>query len=418
MRNKIAKKIFGGWAKGLMFLALGVMLVSCSEDQEDNPIKASYTNLAPPVISSVVPDNPNVIYAGVGIVTLNGSNFSPNKDENWVYFNNTLGTCVSASTDGTWIKVRTANVVGDSIRVRATISNKSDKFSNLVSMKLSRTAVLQGLGGAGATRIPLYACVDANNNPFVFLSETGNNYVVSYDQSGNVLNTIKVGGKILNAIRVKSDGNVYGTCASLTSFMTLEGAKLGYNTRMTGTKPGDFDFDANGIAWIGDLAAGKVYRVDPVAKTFTTYSVAGYDNGFTAVKVNSGKLYLAGLSAGSAKISAIDLNSISGTSFAPTQVYSLAALFTGSVAVNVKSMSFATDGSMFVSTDDATGMVYVAPDGTSGLYYQSLIAEGVFAGPILSAVWGNGDALYMVKGTKDNTNALVLLHMDNKIGMH
>jgi len=97
---------------------LMVLSLSCKDNQYPESIWDPNEQSAPtPVVTSVLPQDST--YAGVGVVTITGENFSPNAEENIVYFSGVPGTILEASAKE--LKVQTPVVISDSVVIKVAV---------------------------------------------------------------------------------------------------------------------------------------------------------------------------------------------------------------------------------------------------------------------------------------------------------
>ncbi|MDQ7053705.1 MAG: IPT/TIG domain-containing protein [candidate division KSB1 bacterium] len=83
-----------------------------------------------PVITGVEP--PGGTFAGIGIVTLIGENFSSEPAENHVYFDGVKGEILSATP--TAVQVKAPNLTGDSVRIKLR-GGRCDPVCRVVSVQ-------------------------------------------------------------------------------------------------------------------------------------------------------------------------------------------------------------------------------------------------------------------------------------------
>src|SRR5574340_271576 len=88
----------------IIVVALAAIICSCNQDAAPSLYEPEPKGSAP-VLSSVLPANEAL--AGVSEVIINGSNFSSNPEENFVYFGTMQATVLQASSTSLVVKAPT-----------------------------------------------------------------------------------------------------------------------------------------------------------------------------------------------------------------------------------------------------------------------------------------------------------------------
>ena len=101
----------------LFLVSLGGLFTGCEPDNPSGIYDPDEDGRPAPEITSVEPAEGT--FAGIGIVTIRGQNFSNVGGENLVYFNDQAGDVLSASSD--MLSVRVPDVVDDSTRIKVAV---------------------------------------------------------------------------------------------------------------------------------------------------------------------------------------------------------------------------------------------------------------------------------------------------------
>nr|MBC8180781.1 IPT/TIG domain-containing protein [candidate division KSB1 bacterium] len=101
----------------LMTSAAIAFFIGCEADNPASIYDSNKEGDATPVLTKLLPEESTL--AGIGEITLQGSNFSTIPENNLVYFDKTLTTVVSASESQ--ITVKSPNILGDTIAVKIAV---------------------------------------------------------------------------------------------------------------------------------------------------------------------------------------------------------------------------------------------------------------------------------------------------------
>ena len=377
----------------MILLGFGLipLFFGCSED----PAPSLYDLVTPagavPTINSITSSTPTAL-AGFSTLTINGSNFSPNANENIVFFNGVKGTVLSSTT--TKIDVKSpANIFGDSIKVRVTVF-KNENISNTFIFPI-----------ASAISIPYAFDPKVGDVPWAVTAFNNGDLLVSMDGKG----IKKVSGGVIsdfipkgaesywNTIKVTSNGDVY-------SARNLRGVwKLTQNTAPpvapwavtpTGTRVWDFDWDQNLNVW----AIGNNNVIIKIKPDLTT-STYNFTANLRTVRVFGGYLYVAGVQNNLEKVWRFVIDS-NGNLGAEEEVINLSSLYPATV---INTMTFSADGMLYLGTNKKTNPILeVKPDRTVSEFYPGIIP----ATEVLSFYWPQGQFLYFIRkaeGTLDQT---------------
>ena len=382
----------------LLLLTLGVvvaLVAGCENKYPPSIWQPEYKGRPDPVITAVEP--PDGSFAGIGHVKLIGKNFSPNKEENHVYFNGTEATVLSASE--TELVVLAPNLPADSIRIKVRVVGAL-LFGEYFPYRLESAVVEYG-----------------------DFTEYDDAYGIACDKSENLY--VSLAGKKI--IKVAPDGTQerYGTTLVDKASNMKMGPDgylyyvniLSYVFRVSpqGTDelfaslPGgafDLDFDSLGNIYCGG-SGGALYRVKPDK---SVESVADYSDIYIrSVRVYNGYVYVGGKDNNTGG-QAIWRNKLS----AQGQLGQRELYFDWSsnlgAGSDVLSMTFAEDGDLYVGTNAPEAIVVVHPDKTFEPLYPGVLEPETYA-----MSWGNDVYLYVNRRSDDPKKKRILrINMQKK----
>jgi hypothetical protein len=316
-------------------------------------------------------------------VIVQGTNFSSVLAENSVFFNASPAALLSATT--TQIILKAPMVANDSIGVRVVVAG-SIQFSNTSLYKLTAGVI-----------------------PWGSLLATETSTAVGTDAAGNLLSGFSLNAIEAGIIKCTPTG-VRSTYALATSGVALwTSLKMGpggylyaarnfravYRFAPGGGSAGtvwlafpvgiaiaDIDFDQSGNLWGGGNNS-NIYRVDQ-NKTITTFPFVGY---VRCVRVFNGYLYF------SAKTDAgerIWRAQISSTSLGTPEVYfDFGAAYPANVPLSI---TFSSDGTLYVGTDSQDGLLVVNSNKTVSAPFGAY--KAMFGTGLAYLAWGSADDLY------------------------
>jgi hypothetical protein len=244
-----------------------VLYFGCSQDPEPSLYNLVTPAGVVPTITSIS-SNTSKPLAGFSILTINGSNFSSNVEENSVFFNGVKGTVLSAAVNK--IEVRPpASVFGDSVKVRVTVQ-KNENISNTFIYQIINPIDFPFPFDPKVGDIPWAVTVFNNGDLLVSLDGKG----IKRISAGVMSDYIPKGAESYwNTIKVVPNGNIYAArnlrgIWRLTQNTTPSTAPWAITP--TGTRVWDFDWDQNQNLW----AVGNnnvIIKVKPDL-TLTTYN--------------------------------------------------------------------------------------------------------------------------------------------------
>ncbi len=353
-------------------------------------------------------DADSVVFAGVGIIYVNGQNFSAVPTNNRIFFSGEPGTVLEASESQ--LKVRVPNVIGDSIKIQLSVAGALE-FADYNG----KDYVFPFQAKNAAKK---YKTIDA------FIDASG----LAVDADGNVyvLTTAK---KILKLADPDSDAVEYGTATFITTpCMRMGPDSMLYLTRGTtsiyrtpsgggkalkfasaGSKVSYFDFDQN----LNLFAGGKGGAIEVVHQDKTKLTVADYtDYIITSLRVYDGYVYVA------AQYEGTDSTAIQAGIW-KNQILDN----TGNVGPNQLVIDWAgmvgADGPKILSfTFDANGEMYIGQDKDNAIY---LLNKGeyfypeILTAPATQITWGNGKYFYINRHDNTDGNLRAIIRVETTI---
>ncbi|NOG45240.1 MAG: IPT/TIG domain-containing protein [Calditrichaeota bacterium] len=393
----------------VLFVLFSFIVFSCEEKQDNEVWPPNYSAEEPrPVITKIYPDPATsdqnaVSFAGVGIVYIEGQNFSSTVNGNRVHFDGKLGETLEAST--TLLKVRMSNVWGDSVKVHVNSAgailyadyNGQHYYSPFRAKNAVPTyfAIDQDIDVSGLA-------VDANENVYVLTLEK-KILKISHPDSP----AVEYGDAIFivtPCMRIGPDSLIYMTRGTKSLYTVAEGGKtkklISYNNNVA-----QIDFDENKNLFAG--GKGETLEVlknsDGTDETVAEYP--GYT--ITALRVYDGYVYAAmkynrlpGVDIdydSTAVLEEIWRNQILDVdgNLGPNEHVFNWSGFVGENGPEILSLTFDESGEMYIgqSRDEAIYML------NAGTYFYPQILDA----PVTSLTWGNGNFLYINKHSDDPT---------------
>jgi hypothetical protein len=338
-----------------------------------------------PAITSVEPDS---AYAGIGEVTIKGDSFAVSVDSNHVYFDGIEATILSATA--TQLTVLAPNVPGDSLRIKLRIDGAL-LYDEYYPYKLTRAAIEYG-GFSDVDDAWGIAC-DKDENLYVSLA---GKKIVKVTPDGEQQDYANTSFDKASGMKMGPEGYIY--YVNLLSFMfrVLPGGgpiDATPDDELFAMLPGgttDLDFGPSGNIYCGGSGAA-IYRVKPDK---SKEKAADYKSiSIKTVRVFNGYVYVGGDSSGHQCIWRNQI--ISADSLGPKEIYFDWSNEIGPTS-KVLSITFATDGDMYVGTDATEAIIIVHPDGSNEALYPGVLEPESYA-----LCWGNGQYLYVNRQSTD-----------------
>ncbi len=398
-------------AQPVTAVLVSATLILCSLGCNKEPPPSLYDpnlgNAPPPVITSVVPADSAL--AGVTVVTITGSNFSPTKENNLVFFNALLGTVQQASA--TQLLVKAPLLIADSVGLKVAVQGV-ELFSNAVLYKL--VAAVKEFGViSGTVEEPFGITCDTAGNVYVsLLSSTGvglgvkkfapdgsrTDYSPPFSSSVNKWTAMKLGpgGYLYAAANRNALFRIPPGGGSAAPWASVAGAGVSFLY--------DFDFDPQGNIWGGGDNA-SIVRIAP------DRSVRGFpfSGNVYGVRYFQNHLYLATKNDTIWNIWRARV--FSADSVGARELYFNFSARFGSVA-GAYALTFAADGDMFVGTDSLAGsLVVVHSDRSAEPFYP-----GLFKGRNQGLAYGKGVEMYLSQSGNSNAEKRIIYVNTQKLG--
>ncbi len=375
---------------GLLLLAF--ILTGCNQDLPDKLYDPDADKGATPVLTALFPEDQTL--AGVGEMTITGQNFSPVASENYVYFDGSQATVVSATP--TELQIIAPDIVGDSLAVKVAVF-RVELFSNSLIYKLIPAVLEFGtIEEPGADTQEAFAvAVDAAENIYVQTKAKKIKKIAPDGSSSDFSSTTYVTAR---SMKMGQGGLLYAAAAAgrvrkIVTY-TAEGSESLFTT--FSAAPEDFDFDAAGDLLVA--VGSDIYRVKPdKSKTL----IGSFPAKLKAVRLFNGLLYAMQIAdgSGSQKIWTAKATETTLENITETFDSANAAWLAGA---DILTMAFAEDGTMLFGTDNVdNGMFRLNTDGSGAALYANLIAA-----EIRSLSWGNGTVFYALRHLEGATKVL------------
>ncbi|MDZ7294046.1 MAG: IPT/TIG domain-containing protein [candidate division KSB1 bacterium] len=342
-----------------------------------------------PIITSLEPADSAL--AGLVTVTVNGQNFSPIAQNNFVYFGKTRVPTLEASP--VRLVVKSPNVVADAIPVKVAVLGALS-FSNVVNYKLVRGVFT--IGGYGEFDEPYVVECDRDENVFVVL---GSRNVEKITPAGEKQVYGTVPFSLPSGIKMGPGGYLYVGRRSTSFYRIPPGGGAAVKWITAPGRIDDFDFASDGTMYAG----GKgdfLYNIKPDG---SAAAVADYPNTYIrAVRVFEDYVYIGGRDDATGR-HYVWRNRINpdGT-LAPKEVY----FDWGSridTTSEVQAITFAQDGDLYIGTNAPQAVVVVHRDGSFEPLYP-----GVLEPASNYLAWGNSNFLYICRRSEDPKKKAVL----------
>jgi hypothetical protein len=244
--------------------------------------------------------------------------------------------------------------------------------------------------------------VDLSNNVYACIADDKgvNKGIVKYDPTTKKYVTFasaSVSLKSWTAMKFSADGSLYvvgperriavvsPTGGAVTSFVTLN-ASEGVTTF------NDFDFDSQKNIWVGGVVTtNKIYSASP-SKVVTAFPFTGEVH---AMRVFNGYLYIAVNRNNVEQIVKMKINS--NTSLGSEEKVSEVG-DKAPAGTKISSLTFASDGYMYVGLTKAPGILLVSPNGLSyENYYPNVLQPSSIYGKYSGFSWDSNTFLYAVQ---------------------
>ncbi|MDP3581808.1 MAG: IPT/TIG domain-containing protein [Ignavibacteria bacterium] len=361
----------------VLIIASTALLSSCNQEAAPSLYQIEDKG-ATPAITSILPDKEAL--AGVTEITINGSNFSSLKENNFVYFGTAKATVLQASASQLVVKApaKIANDLDTKIAVQGI-----ENFSNVVKYNLLEAVGIY-FAFTKAIDVPMTVATDKNENVYIYLKDKG---IKKITTDGKISDYAPKGAEsFFFDMKFGPNNILYGT-RNLRAVFQIEEGKAGatYVTFPTGTAIVAIDFDANKNMWAAG-SGGSLFSVTP-AKVVTAFAI---DYSVSAVRVYNGYVYVAGKKDVEEAIYRYKINS--ETSLGNKEKYFDIGAKYGLGKVNVGALAFSDVGDLILGTDQANALIVINSAGNASDLYTGLISPSV-----RSIAWGTKKNLFYIR---------------------
>jgi len=361
--------------------------IGCENDYPDSLFDPNYKGNPTPIISKVTP--PDVGYAAVEEVIIEGQNFSPIPEDNYVYFGKYKVSVKTANT--TKLVVTAPNVQSDSLGIKVAVKG-AIQYSNIIKYKLLPAFI--EFGDYTKLDDPYGIESDVNGNLYVALSLGTTGKIEKITPTGVKSDYGTFTFSIANSLKFGPDGGLY-----LTRLIPIiyrippgGGAATTYVTLPSSGRAQDIDFDKDGNMW----AVGNnqfVYKIKS-DKSIKTYPFVANLKG---VKIFNDYLYVVGKDPdGKEKVWRAQIKS--NDELGSFEVY---FDFASKYSSASYSIAIANDGTIYIGTDGADNETIIAinTDKSSAPLYSGFLKSKSY---YLS--WGSSSSLKYLFVSRRNDN--------------
>ncbi|TVQ14395.1 MAG: hypothetical protein EA364_04545 [Balneolaceae bacterium] len=387
---------------GLMLMS-GILLTvgSCDVPSDNSLFDPDYQGNPDPVITGISPEGSWL--AGVDAMVIEGQNFSPLVEENFIYFGNARARLYTASP--TRLEFRPPNSPGVDKEVRVAVLG-AEKFSNSMMYTLLPPAVT--VAGLRDSDEPYGATMDADGNLYF-----------SNIASGSIEGIQKITPQGVRSqfapaqtwfyIRVKigPDGALYLSRGGIIPFIYRvppEGGTPAIYAR-PGLRVEDFDFDPEGYFWAGGGNQGTnnnaIVRIGPDGTGFTRFT---FDADVKAIRYFDNSLYVGAVQGETKGVWRFPVNA-DNTLGEGQLIQDMTSILTGTR--EIRALNLLSNGDLLIGTSISTDPIYIRTvDGEFGLFYDGILRQGVLN---FSWVHGTQNMLVTLAGAGDQNQRIVRL---------
>lgn len=379
-------------------LLFAILFIGCEEDSPGSLFDPDDGGNPAPQITAV--DPPDGSLAGVGIITITGTNFSSTAHHNIVYIGTRAARILEASQ--TQLVIQAPNEVGDGLRLRVSVAG-AIAFSNAIAYSLEPAVEMHGTLADAQT--PWAIAADVDGNVYVSISRGGGSDGVQKVKADGTLE------EYVPARIPRYDGMKFGPEGYLYLVRNLRliarvppggGAEENWLPLRVGTRFVDLDFDENGYLWaVGNNDA--IFSVNVNDKSVEEFP---FEADIRSVRYFGGHLYVSALKEIEAGIkSGIWRFPVDGTGNLgePEMYFAFSEQYPGNNPIAL-AITFSADGYLYIGTDGPDGIIVVNPGGNAWepLYPGLISPTGmVFA-------WGDGPNLYYTRGEIGNSKQALI----------
>ncbi len=361
------------------------MLFGCKNETTPSLFDPNYKGLPQPVIDSITP--PGIALAAAQPLTVYGKNFSTTASYNLIYFNGVAGTVVSATT--------TQLVVASPVDTGAVAIKISVRGAPLFSTEFPYrlTTAIEAFGNFTPPTNGVAAVTpdSAGNIYFDLLATSSDNGIYIFTPNGTRAQFAPKtsGTSSWSSLKIGPDKYLYAAkgARALYRFTPTGGAAAALWVSVPNSNPpntfSDIDFDLNKNLWTG--AASGLYCFKPDK----SFKITTFSSSVHAVRVFNGYLYFSALKDSSEKVFRATIN---GDTLGTIEEYFNISSAVGS-GLTGQSMTFSSDGYLYIGTQAPFGLIVVAPNGSFTTPYSAYAT--MFGTQCNSICWGDGDKLYV-----------------------
>ncbi|MCX6152184.1 MAG: IPT/TIG domain-containing protein [Ignavibacteriales bacterium] len=367
---------------------LTTFIIGCNEETTESLYKTQQPPLgAQPKITTLNP--PSECLAGVDYVEITGENFSTVLDENLVYFGSARAKVLEASP--TRLLVIAPNNPKDTLFIKVTTLH-SDFFNDNPPQYKLRVAA--GNVFVKKNRKIFALTFDKAGNAYASKTELGlGKGIVKIEPNGTETEFADKGAEtFFTSLKIKGTDSLVGSWGRKKAlFLVLKGIKpAAWITTGLGEII-DFDFDNKGYIWAGGSKANNnLYRIKTSDKTVTPF---GFSGEVIALRVFQGAVYVANKRDDVIKIFKYP---ITNNALGAEELYYDFTQY--STTNSITGMTFAIDGTMYLTTDDLTKpIVMVSSDKIASVFFEVIVPDAIFAGPVIGLAYGIADDLYFIR---------------------
>ena len=358
-------------------LALLIAAAGCDTGEGASLYDPDRTPIPDPVVASIQPQG--VVLAGIDEITIAGSNFSPNADENLVFFGDARAEVLSASP--TELRVAAPNTPGEDLVVRVSVRG-AEAYSNAVRYTLSSARIPFGELSPGTREEVRAMTSDGDGGLYVsFLSEGRSRGIVRFARDGTRA-LYHPSSAVWSGVAIGDEGPLYGARRVQGVFTLPENedaevlAIVDRGIILATLAPAP-----NGGVYAGGSTA--IYYVSPGG----TATPTPFADPVVDMTVFDGALYVAAVTSTSSRVHRFQLNG-DGSLGAGSVYYDLTAA--EGPGVSIAAIELAADGTLYLGTNAPDPIFEVLPDGSSSVLYP-----GVLSPPVSNFAWGEGTTLFV-----------------------
>ncbi len=346
------------------------------------------SSLSDPTIDTVTPEGSAL--AGVDVVTITGSNFSPQPAENLVYFGTDRGNVLEATS--TQLQVFAPNSPQPELQLRMSVVG-AENFSNSVPYGL-----------------------DAPFITFGDVKDFEDIYGITTDDAGNLYASLVAFDLAVGIIKINPEGERSDYISSTFPWTDLEfgsdntlyavrsvralfsAPKDGTNFAVfavipnSTTRLNSIAIDANDRVWTSGTNA-DLYRIDP-DKSIHTFD---FEPDVRDIVLFGDHLYVAGVQEDKGMIWRFPMD-VSGNLGMAEDVYDF-----GSMDITPYALAFSEDGHLYVGVDGTDPVHLINPDGDGEILYPDVITQ-----PIRQFTWGLEDQLFAATNSFDSLSSGII----------